>query len=505
MRRIKYNAALFLLLLFTVAFTPLDRAFLADQSSPMADTAGAGFPRPRADIFTTCAAQSQIPQVECEALVALYDSTNGAAWTYQTGWKQTDTPCFWHGVSCDGGHVSELELNGNNLNGTIPPELGSLTYIQELWFTLNQLSGSIPPELGSLTNLTSLQLSSNQLSGSIPPEIGSLTNLEALFLDNNQLSGPLPVSMTNLVNLEGFYYNDTKLCEPNDTAFQAWLAAIRDRKGTGRCLAEAKDLSASDGTSADMIILSWTAADGAVDYQVFRAETADGNKAHIKTLNNTLYNDRAVEAGKKYYYWVKSCSSSECTDFSNMDSGYRKLNPPWNLQASDGTSIVMVALTWETVSGGTSYKIYRSTTASGEKTLLATLTGTAYNDRTTKAGTRYFYWVTVCNKLVCSNFSRGDTGFRKLMPSPDLQASDGTYADYVHISWTAVAGATFYNVYRSTSSAGEKTLLRSPIGTLFYDRTAQPGIKYYYWVTACFKEGASYGCSDYSAANTGYR
>ncbi len=35
----------------------------------------------------SCADVAEIPQVECEALVALYNSTNGPGWTYTpTGW-----------------------------------------------------------------------------------------------------------------------------------------------------------------------------------------------------------------------------------------------------------------------------------------------------------------------------------------------------------------------------------------------------------------------------------
>ena len=36
------------------------------------------------------------------------------------------------------------------------------------------LTGSIPPEIGCLTNLTDLYLANNQLSGEIPPEVCDL-------------------------------------------------------------------------------------------------------------------------------------------------------------------------------------------------------------------------------------------------------------------------------------------------------------------------------------------
>ena len=52
--------------------------------------------------FTNCSAITGMPQSECQALVDLYDSTNGVNWTTKTGWKQTTTPCTWSGVTCSG-------------------------------------------------------------------------------------------------------------------------------------------------------------------------------------------------------------------------------------------------------------------------------------------------------------------------------------------------------------------------------------------------------------------
>ena len=97
-------------------------------------------------------------------------------------------------------NVTELRLNGNQLNG-IPPELGSLTNLERLLLHDNQLSGEIPGELGNLSNLKWLELQRNELSG-IPPELGSLSNLEHLDLQNNQLNGEIPGELGSLSNLE---------------------------------------------------------------------------------------------------------------------------------------------------------------------------------------------------------------------------------------------------------------------------------------------------------------
>ena len=96
-----------------------------------------------------------------------------------------------------------LNLNSNNLTGSIPPEIGDLTNLNYLKLENNQLTGSIPSEIGNLTNLTYLWLENNQLTGSIPPEIGNLTNLTQLVLFENQLTGSIPSEIGNLTNLQG--------------------------------------------------------------------------------------------------------------------------------------------------------------------------------------------------------------------------------------------------------------------------------------------------------------
>lgn len=160
--------------------------------------------------------------VDSLALVALYQSTNGANWT--NTWNLNQPMNTWHGVSLNGqGCVRGLQLHNNGLNGNIPPELGNISGLRYLWLDRNQLSGSIPKELGNLENLVNLRLHKNQLSGDIPPELGNLSNLGYLRLHRNQLTGSIPVEFSQLNqlkqmlvfnnNLEGCYpYELTPLC-----------------------------------------------------------------------------------------------------------------------------------------------------------------------------------------------------------------------------------------------------------------------------------------------------
>ena len=159
------------------------------------------FAKPLSALFTNCASQTEIPQTECEALVALYNSANGAGWIDSSNWLQTSTPCSWEGITCSSGHVSELYLAGKNLFGTIPPELGNLTNLTKLYLIDNQLTGSIPTQLGNLSNLTTLNIEMNQLTGPIPAELGNLSNLKTLAMGWNQLTGSIPPQLGNLTEL----------------------------------------------------------------------------------------------------------------------------------------------------------------------------------------------------------------------------------------------------------------------------------------------------------------
>ena len=67
------------------------------------------------------------------ALVAFYEATGGDGWTNNDGWLGDSPIGQWHGVTVDAdGRIAALALNGNNLVGTVPPELGSLTALAQI-------------------------------------------------------------------------------------------------------------------------------------------------------------------------------------------------------------------------------------------------------------------------------------------------------------------------------------------------------------------------------------
>ena len=168
--------------------------------------------------------------VERDALVALYNAAGGSNWTNTTNWLSSEPLETWYGVETENGRVTKLDLcgpGGNNLRGTIPPELGNLTHARELRLSNNFLTGTIPSTLGDMTALVILRLSGNALSGPVPSELGNLSTLWELRLHRNQLTGELPRTLMNPPSLYRLRIEDNAgLCAPADADFQEWLGSL---------------------------------------------------------------------------------------------------------------------------------------------------------------------------------------------------------------------------------------------------------------------------------------
>lgn len=101
--------------------------------------------------------------------------------------------------------VTELDLSGRNLSGSLKAEIRFLTALRVLNLSDNNFTG-LPAEVGQLSQLEVLDLSNNPLTG-LPYEIGNLRNLQFLDLRGTQyaesdlqvISAALPATTQILV------------------------------------------------------------------------------------------------------------------------------------------------------------------------------------------------------------------------------------------------------------------------------------------------------------------
>ena len=172
------------------------------------------------------------------ALVALYNSTNGDSWTFNgtntnpnsssSGWLNDCDICNWYGIQCtSNGRVNFIDLDGlndfdsnnhsdigNNLEGNIPSEIGSLAELQLLVLNKNNVGGVIPNSIGRLQKLTSLIIRDNNLDGPLPNEIGDLISLKTLDLRRNLIDGRIPSTVNRMISTTQFWIYSNRLEGP---------------------------------------------------------------------------------------------------------------------------------------------------------------------------------------------------------------------------------------------------------------------------------------------------
>ena len=140
--------------------------------------------------YTPAPKPAHAPEIR-DALVALYNATNGSGWKNNENWLSEAPLDQWYGVftDCDG-TLTHLSLTDNQITGPILSWLGNLSNLRHLELTDNQITGPIPSWLGNLSNLNVLGLGRNQITGPIPPELGNLSRLGD-FVISRQAQPPM--------------------------------------------------------------------------------------------------------------------------------------------------------------------------------------------------------------------------------------------------------------------------------------------------------------------------
>ncbi|XP_062022933.1 probable LRR receptor-like serine/threonine-protein kinase At3g47570 [Rosa rugosa] len=120
-----------------------------------------------------------------------------------SSWNNSIHFCSWVGVTCNpsNNRVIILDLESQELEGSISPSIGNLTYLTQLNLTDNKFRGGIPQQLGRLLHLQQLNLATNSLRGNIPTNISHCSQLRVLDLGDNGLTGPIPDQLSSLFEL----------------------------------------------------------------------------------------------------------------------------------------------------------------------------------------------------------------------------------------------------------------------------------------------------------------
>ena len=220
--------------------------------------------------------------------------------------------------------------------------------------------------------------------------------------------------------------------------------------------------------------------EGQTNYRYFLKGTTEFGQDHtvITDENNT-------------YFWNQYPVSA--TDF-DPNAPLPPAVPTVTMTYSDSGK---PKLTWNAVSGATSYRVFRSESRGTGYSLLGTTTATSYVNTGAAVGKTYYYRVKAVNSVGTSGYSNIVSGKAKpAAPAAPSVTIGNSSTGKPQLTWKAVSGAVKYEVYRSTRQNSGYSLLGTTTSTSYVNTGASTGTTYYYRVKAVNRNGMASGYSN---------
>lgn len=209
---------------------------LDDETSPQAKAIDWLLNKDPAQLLPLQEGFAEWTLLERYAMAVLFFSTDGPKWDENLDFMSESSVCDWprrnstestsnvNRIKCnEDGHIYDLRIHFNSLNGTIPAELSALSLLELMSFSANSLHGTIPSQFGALSSLWLLQIDMNFMTGSIPEKVAALPKLSTLNLFMNSMSGTLPPSLLARPIL------GLKICDLGENHFEGTVPPIREQ------------------------------------------------------------------------------------------------------------------------------------------------------------------------------------------------------------------------------------------------------------------------------------
>lgn len=221
------------------------------------------------------------------------------------------------------------------------------------------------------------------------------------------------------------------------------------------------------------------------------------------TIQDALVEDSAVlvqpadptRDGYRFLGWYRDTEWSAVWHFQqDVVTGSMTLYARWLQNTVSGLAAKSggydsVKLSWTADGGADFYEIGRSESADGPFGIVAdTLDESSWTDSGLTTGQTYYYQIrsyvlTNEQRVAESDFSSAVSARPKPAKPGDFQIESASYTQ-IRLKWTAVAGATGYQVYRSTAESGTYTLIKTLTATQYTNSSLTTGKRYYYKIRA---------------------
>ena len=249
--------------------------------------------------------------------------------------------------------------------------------------------------------------------------------------------------------------------------------------------------------SGSSIVVTWSKAEGAVKYRVYRKSAGTDWTTLTSSATGTSFTDRTVKAGVKYTYTVRALNS-----VNRLSGGYDKngvsavIAPAKVVLVSARSDSAGILVTWKAASGAHTYQVYRKTASDGWKLVAKNISDTEWKDTSAVKGTTYTYTVRAVaddgtTRGACD--TRGKSAAVTKASTTPANVTMGTAKagkKGITVTWSYAAEAKTYNVYRQV--AGEKSwtaVAKNVNGKSWTDTKVTKGTKYTYMVRGVSANG----------------
>ena len=227
------------------------------------------------------------------------------------------------------------------------------------------------------------------------------------------------------------------------------------------------------------IVISWSAAADAAQYEVFRSTDGSSFSGVCRTSALT-WTDPTTENGVAYYYKVRGISDSVKGAFCKAQSIAVPGVPSMTLSNDSDTGRNVVS--WSSVACAMEYEVYRSANGGDYQSVRRT-SALTYTDLDTDYGVTYSYKVravySAAPVTVCGAFCPAQN--IAIPGVPTMTRSCESVTGRSIIRWNSVSYATEYEVYRSTDGENYQSVLLTTALT-YTDLDTSYGVTYFYKV-----------------------
>jgi fibronectin type 3 domain-containing protein len=251
------------------------------------------------------------------------------------------------------------------------------------------------------------------------------------------------------------------------------------------------------GVTATQVNLSWTAVTGAASYVVGRALTSGGSYTPVGTPKSLSFVDTGLTAATTYYYVVQAKNGSGVSSNSAEVSATTTPAVPTGLAATV-KSASEISLTWNAVTKATGYRVLFAKVSGGPYSNVGSVNTTSFDANALLPATTYYITVQATNASGPSNRATEVSALTDPASPTGVKATAVSVSE-IDLSWTAVTGASSYQVLRSTTSGGPYTTIATPTATTFADTALKPATTYYYVIEATNASGTSANSVEASA------